>query len=363
MLSGQLLARVSSDNPCGINLEYDNDFVELETLFRGSEESQIGDSVIEAQEPDWHALAAKCEALLQKSKDLNLMVYHCVASLKLKGFTGLASSVQFLQEMIVRYWEQLYPLLDMNEPENQRYIERLNILESLSKPYKSFGDDFKVIERLRETVICSSKQAGAFAPAHIIAARENTALPDGSPAPTLALVRASFQSSDPELLQAHIEAVKTILVAIDAIDTFLVQTVGAQNSINFKLFKNEIERVGQILHEFAPSAAAAESPSASEAGEPQPAVSKDIPVNGAIQNREGVIQAINRILEYYPKHEPGSPVPLLLSRAKRLVNLDFMELIGDLAPASKNELQNVFGARSEETPVSDSSESSEESSW
>ena len=56
MDTGMLLESISDEAPCGVNLEYDNDFSRLEFLFVGEQETRMGDSVIEAQEPDWEEI-------------------------------------------------------------------------------------------------------------------------------------------------------------------------------------------------------------------------------------------------------------------------------------------------------------------
>ncbi|MGV8370865.1 hypothetical protein ACV33F_30545, partial [Pseudomonas aeruginosa] len=44
--------------------------------------------------------------------------------------------------------------------------------------------------------------------------------------------------------------------------------------------------------------------------------------SGEIANREDVLRQLDRLLEYYVRHEPSSPVPVLLKRAKTLVTAD-----------------------------------------
>ena len=59
-----------------------------------------------------------------------------------------------------------------------------------------------------------------------------------------------------------------------------------------------------------------------------------------------MISAIEQICEYYRTAEPGNPVPLLLRRAQRLVDKDFMAMMEDLMPESLNQLGNIIGLRS-----------------
>ena len=58
-------------------------------------------------------------------------------------------------------------------------------------------------------------------------------------------------------------------------------------------------------------------------------------------------QAI-KIIEYYKKNEPSSPVPVLLRRAKALVGADFMTIIKDMAPNGVENVEVVGGAQAHE---------------
>ena len=64
---------------------------------------------------------------------------------------------------------------------------------------------------------------------------------------------------------------------------------------------------------------------------------------GGINNRQDVVRALELICEYYAKQEPSSPVPLLVRRAKRLVTMDFMEILQDLAPGGISQVDIIKG--------------------
>jgi type VI secretion system protein ImpA len=80
-------------------------------------------------------------------------------------------------------------------------------------------------------------------------------------------------------------------------------------------------------------------------GEPAPAQeqSSGDSARGVIRNSTDVLAALQRICDYYKKSEPSSPVPLLLQRAARLVNKDFMDILRDLAPAGVTEAEVIGG--------------------
>jgi type VI secretion system protein ImpA len=68
---------------------------------------------------------------------------------------------------------------------------------------------------------------------------------------------------------------------------------------------------------------------------------------GAIRSRDDVVRSLDRISQYYSAHEPSSPIPLLMERAKRLVHANFVDLVKDLAPAGVSEIENLRGRRGE----------------
>ena len=62
---------------------------------------------------------------------------------------------------------------------------------------------------------------------------------------------------------------------------------------------------------------------------------------GDIANRADVVRMLDKLIRYYRQHEPSSPLPLLLERARRLVPKNFMEIMEDLAPDGVAQI-NVF---------------------
>jgi type VI secretion system protein ImpA len=67
-----------------------------------------------------------------------------------------------------------------------------------------------------------------------------------------------------------------------------------------------------------------------------------------VSSREDVLRALDRVCEYYRRQEPSSPVPVLLERAKRLVGMDFLAIIKDLAPTGLHEVETIRGPTEEQ---------------
>ena len=69
-----------------------------------------------------------------------------------------------------------------------------------------------------------------------------------------------------------------------------------------------------------------------------------------LATRADVIAALDRLCDYYARHEPSSPVPLLLHRARGLVDKSFVDLLKDLAPEGLAQLTSVVGAAGMSAP-------------
>jgi type VI secretion system protein ImpA len=61
-----------------------------------------------------------------------------------------------------------------------------------------------------------------------------------------------------------------------------------------------------------------------------------------------VIRLLDKICKYYEHFEPGSPVPLLLKRARQLVEKNFIEIIQDLAPDSAGKIKSLIAGDDKE---------------
>ena len=69
---------------------------------------------------------------------------------------------------------------------------------------------------------------------------------------------------------------------------------------------------------------------------------------GGIQSRQDVIFAIDEICKYFENYEPSSPVPFLLQRAKKLLSMNFMEILQDLTPDAVGQAEKICGVKKSE---------------
>src|SRR5581483_7750358 len=66
-------------------------------------------------------------------------------------------------------------------------------------------------------------------------------------------------------------------------------------------------------------------------------------ISGEISSREDVIRMLDKISAYYAKYEPSSPVPLFMERCKRLVTMNFLDIVRDLVPDAMTQVNVLRG--------------------
>jgi type VI secretion system protein ImpA len=62
-----------------------------------------------------------------------------------------------------------------------------------------------------------------------------------------------------------------------------------------------------------------------------------------VDTRQFAIRAIELVCTYLEPNEPTKPAPLLLRRAARVIDKNFLQLVGELAPDSIKEVARIMG--------------------
>jgi type VI secretion system protein ImpA len=324
-----LLEPITPENPCGVDVAYDAKLQELETEILGKPETQFS----QAEEPNWGQILEHAEAIFRRSKNLRVAIFLTVGSLQVEGLPGARAGLALLHGLIDQYWDGVYPRLDPDD--NNDPLERINILSALVMPVGSFADPLRFLDRLRRAPVCRSPRLG------IVSASDLLGTPAGSAS---AQVRAVFQDSDPAALAANHQALSDSIALVKALGESLDQRVGAARSIDWAPLLSILADIEKAMRPFVPGAAAptgevATTPAQSE-GSRNPALEA---VPGTIQSRADVVQALERICQFYRSAEPSSPVPLLLRRAQRLAEMDFLQIIENISPEALSQIRTVIG--------------------
>lgn len=342
-----LLSEIAADAPCGEDLEYDSQFVEMEKQSQGTPERQYGNTLISAEPPDWREVSKAALDLLERTRDLRVAVYLTRALLNTDGLLGFADGLALLEGLIERHWEQVYPQLDPDDDNDPTL--RINTIVALCDPETTLYD-------LRGAPLVNSRALGRFSlrDVQIAAGLLTPVTTDEERAPpNQDMINGAFQDAPLEDLQATAETVAMAFSRAERIEALLTDQVGVTQAPNMDALTVVLKEIRQVLNEQLQRRGVSVVGDVAEAGEggtlePGSGGAVQRMVVGEIASREDVIRTLDKICEYYSRHEPSSPVPFVLKRAKKLVRMDFMEILRDLAPGGTDQADLVFGLQPEE---------------
>jgi type VI secretion system protein ImpA len=148
--------------------------------------------------------------------------------------------------------------------------------------------------------------------------------------------------SDPEAIAATQEA----LALIKQLQSAINDKVGSQSSIDLAPLQTigfALQIAVQTVKGIA-SEASGDADGDGGAGEAR----GNSGAPGALKSRDDAIRVLSQVITFLEKTEPGNPAPLLIKRAQRLIGMNFIDIINDLAPEALGSVQNIAG-RSEDS--------------
>ncbi len=319
---------------CGLNFEYDPRFLELEEEALGKPEVQYGETITQAIEPNWKRVTLLVLPLLEQSRDLRLAIWLTRAQLNVNGIPGLAAGLELVQALLENCWDGLHPQLDPQDDNDP--LLRINILAFLCEPAGLLRD-------VLDAPLVSTRSMGAVSLRQV-----DLATGEEGDNVSLAMIEGAFAEADPAALSATEAALAKALALSVQIEQRLTEKVGVGRAIDLSSLASLLRRAGEVIQRRLPSAAPADVEPVIAATAAVAVAAPQAP-RGEINSREDARQTIDRLCTYFQTFEPASPVPILLQRAKKLIDKNFMELLQDLAPDGLAQLALVSGVRNSDT--------------
>ncbi|MDR3160103.1 MAG: type VI secretion system ImpA family N-terminal domain-containing protein [Spirochaetaceae bacterium] len=357
MIDTKELAKVlAGEKSAGENLEYDQAYLELETLATGA-------GAAEGEGPDWKRLAKNCASLWEKTRDLRVAVYLTIAETALGGVKELAAGLELINFLIKEMWDTVYPLLDPDDGNDP--TERINVFAMLSPEAGAMNDPIMFITRLRGTRLMPPLP---YTIRDLLIAQGEIEPLDGQSIDLNLIVGEILGLPLPQVTE-QAGYVKSARELIDSIckeangkmsggNTLALMTLAKELDKLIKFFNNQLALAGE-----AKEAADAESPAAPEgeaaAAGPglRPAAGKD-PGGGTVNianykpaARTDALLLLKKVIEYYQNTEPNSPIPLLLNRALRMAQMNFLELLENLVPEALPHGRDILGTSGSQPPA------------
>lgn len=332
------LAPISPEKPCGENLEYDADYQAMEQASQGKAEQQFGDTIIPAEPADWTTVEKLAVSLLGRTKDLRVMLALTHAWTRRRGLVGYADGLLLVQQAISLYWEPLYPLLEEYGETDPFY--RINALAGL-------GDKSELTSAVRSASLLRSN-------GDEISLRDAQALLDGSKTEC-----PDYPGGRPRLLdelargdQPGIQAVVQINERLQTIRDLLTGYLGESGVPEMEQLQKTVGLVASACQatDIGSLLAGREAADVGEADGSAPVAAQAAPFvadwrSVQVTSRADAQLMLEKAKHYFAQYEPSHPAPLMIERVQRLIELNFMDIIRDLAPDGVHQLENIFGRR------------------
>lgn len=326
-----LLDPISDDARCGPDLDAAGDpaYVQLGIAAEWKEAKYVGETQVSpAASPNWPQVKEAAAALLAISKDLRIAKHYVAALAHTEGLPGFASGVRFVRELLERYWDSLHPALEGPQDD-----WRKNLVMELNAERGALG-------ALRSAPIAESRKVGRFVLRDIEVLDGTSPAVENAVAPTQELLREAIRDSDEAKGKLRKEACAAARADLKAIEAIFAEHQPAQ-SPEFPVVEKLLRRAEQILGDALGVAVAGEAGIA-QAGEDGAAKG-----NGQLHSRADARQLLENVCDFLERTEPSHPAPLLIRRAARLLDLNFLDIIRDIAPEAAGHVESLGGIRRE----------------
>lgn len=338
----ELVVELGADEPCGPDLEYDPEMVELLRESEGKPEVQYGDTVTPAVVPEWKVVKKLSLGLCARSRDLRIAILLLRSLIALHGMEGMAEGLTLIRRLLSERWDWVHPQLDPDDDLDPTI--RVNALVALADPVT-------IMREFKDCGFINLPGLGPFSLRQLEYVSGEVPWPAGVNKLEMATVDASIKDISSEQMAACVAGLQAAYEAMEGIEETLSRQVGSSHMINLDALRKGLKRVRDFVQE---RTAGATLPGAASPDEGQTvgssapagaAAGRAAPISGEISSREDVSRMLDKICVYYAKYEPSSPVPLLLQRAQRLLSKNFFEILEDLAPDGLGQLQMVSGVK------------------
>jgi type VI secretion system protein ImpA len=321
------------DSPCGEDLEYDIPFLEFNQAAAGKPETQFAP----AEPPMWPEVETQANALFERTRDLRIAIPWCRARLHQGGLIEIAESLRLLHGLLDRFWDDLHPKPEADDPDP---FARISAMGSLAELEGLLGD-------ARNVPLIPDRRLDGLRARDIEVALDR--LPPRADESVLSVGHVQGVLADNAELSARIRsAMGAAQEHLKSLQRLMNDRFGIERSVDVKPLRGLLEAVVSALPP--EDTGAADSGSASSGdndnGGGEASGGRGSRRGGgvhSVDSREDAVRAINLVCGYLERAEPTNPAQLLLRRAERLIDSNFLELIKQFAPEAMNDVARVMG--------------------
>jgi type VI secretion system protein ImpA len=328
-----LLRPIESTAPCGPELDYDFEFVQLENAVRGKPEQQFGDTVIPAEEPEWQTVYTLATTLFTRTKDIRVAVILLRAAMHLHGPSEFDAGLRLIHALLVHFWDTVHPALDPDDPAGGTM--RLNALAPLGNGGPvladlrgmSFGGESPGITGLHVELVSDEESFDQVRGYHPLDAIWNALMEE--------------QVRTPNLL----ECLRSAGQALQGIGTVLTERFGVYAYPDFGPLRRMVQVLAKAVQRaevwFGDPPDDNADETKNRAGAPRACASLERATSRL--NHEASTQ-LQRVCEWIEPGASAQSLPAMLRRARRLSSRSFVDIVRDLAPDRSNQIDGLADA-------------------
>lgn len=322
-----LLAPVAGDDPAGPDLAYDPQRHMIEEAFDAPVSIDASGVASADTEVDWRAIIAAISDQSLRTKDLWLAVYLIRAGARSGRIATVAAGAQMLAGLLERFWPMVHPRL-----EEYGFEARKGACDTLTQ-FREFPAPFGRI------VMIDHQRLGRFSVDDLIRFHRSADRDED-----YGVFRAALAEEPVERLNEALRAITAIRDGVARTDAVLMTHAGSAVGSNFTAIYELLKAAETAIGAFLPHQTVLEEGAADVVSGDGPTQGRH--AGGTIQSREDVVRMLDLLIAWYGRHEPVSPVPLLLERAKTWVPLDFLAVLRDIAPSAVDDARRILNAQS-----------------
>ena len=344
----EITSDISGDAVCGVNLDNDSGFQNFFFESQGIAERFDGNSTIPAEPPEWRTVKKQALEYMKKTRDLKLICILSQAALNTEGIVKFEQCLNGIAQLTQNKWQDIYPELDEDDGDP---LERISALGHLSD--KGF-----VLKALRSIPLVNSKVLGNVTLQLIDnAVGQSDTKKDDKPDIEISQIIEIFKEANVEETTALFQAINQCVVHLKDINQTFIQQAGNEYNVDFDAPIAELNNLSSALKKYG-NLHVEVIPTAEESTDTQtldnqqsegasPGMNTNQPsfnsANMKLTSRQDVERCFALIQNYYQEFEPSSPVPILISRANKLVNLDFLDIVKDIFPDALTQVKTLGG--------------------
>ncbi|MBL4630203.1 MAG: type VI secretion system protein TssA [Paraglaciecola sp.] len=344
----EITADISGDAVCGVNLDNDSSFQNFFFESQGIAERFDGNSTIPAEPPEWRTVKKQAIEYMKKTRDLKLISILAQAALNTEGIVAFEQCLNGLAQLIQNKWQDVYPELDEDDGDP---LERISALGHLT-------DNVFVLKIFRSIPLVHSKILGNVTLQLIDnAVGQPDAKKNDKPEIEISQIIAIFKEANVEETTALFQTVNLCISHLKDINQTFIQQAGHEYNVNFDApiaelnnLCSALKKYGNLHVEVIPSAEESSDDQTSDNTQGEGAGTSDNTnqptfnsANMKLTSRQDVERCFTLIQNYYQEYEPSSPVPVLIGRANKLVNLDFLDIVKDIFPDALSQVKTLGG--------------------